>query len=340
MRHGGGGGGGAALLHFAGEAVSVLEIKHALEASSGMPVASQRLVGAAAAELSEDLLITAAEGPRELGCLVRVMGGKGGFGAMLRSARGGLDAKKTTNFDAMRDLSGRRMRHVNNEQKLKEWVDAAPDRAAEAKREKDEAAERKRVDAVRTRTEIEVNKYASQVESVREAVGEGVAAGIAAAKKKRKREAAAAEAARLGQSEAGAEAAAAAKPSSSPAKRQRVARDDTGAEAASTAAAAGTAGAAAAAKSTAVGIQSAPGGGPKAAPAPVELGKYTSAAGLLTACGAEAVKQELMRMGLKCGGTPEMRAERLWSTKGKALKELDPRLFAKKKGAVVVRIGF
>ena len=44
---------------------------------------------------------------------VRVPGGKGGFGSMLRAI--GAQIEKTTNREACRDLSGRRMRDVNNE---------------------------------------------------------------------------------------------------------------------------------------------------------------------------------------------------------------------------------
>ena len=78
-----------------------------------------------------------------------------GLGLVLRAERGGVDAKKTTNFEAMRDLSGRRMRHVNNEKKLQEWIDAAPEREAEARREKEAAKERKRAEAEHSRTEAE-----------------------------------------------------------------------------------------------------------------------------------------------------------------------------------------
>jgi splicing factor 3A subunit 3 len=38
-----------------------------------------------------------------------------------------------------------------------------------------------------------------------------------------------------------------------------------------------------------------------------------------------------MALGLKCGGTLEERANRLFSTKGKKLSELDPSMFAKSK---------
>jgi len=47
------------------------------------------------------------------------MGGKGGFGSLLRSMK--PKAKGNENFDACRDLSGRRLRTVNNETRLNEF---------------------------------------------------------------------------------------------------------------------------------------------------------------------------------------------------------------------------
>jgi hypothetical protein len=47
------------------------------------------------------------------------MGGKGGFGSLLRSMK--PKAKGNENFDACRDLSGRRLRTVNNEARLNEF---------------------------------------------------------------------------------------------------------------------------------------------------------------------------------------------------------------------------
>lgn len=49
-------------------------------------------------------------------------GGKGGFGSLLRRIK--PKAKDDQNYEACRDLSGRRLRHVNNEQRLKEWEQA------------------------------------------------------------------------------------------------------------------------------------------------------------------------------------------------------------------------
>eukprot|EP00911_Craspedida_sp_UC1_P002314 UC1_evm1s1745 len=51
----------------------------------------------------------------------------------------------------------------------------------------------------------------------------------------------------------------------------------------------------------------------------------------LHAFGPDALKTALSALGLKCGGTLEQRAQRLFSTKGKRLEELDKRLFAKKR---------
>jgi len=51
---------------------------------------------------------------------VRVCGGKGGFGSMLRAI--GARIEKTTNHEACRDLSGRRMRDVNYEKEMGEWL--------------------------------------------------------------------------------------------------------------------------------------------------------------------------------------------------------------------------
>jgi len=48
---------------------------------------------------------------------LRIVGGKGGFGSLLRGAPANPGVKKKTNFEDSRDLSGRRIRHVNNEKK-------------------------------------------------------------------------------------------------------------------------------------------------------------------------------------------------------------------------------
>ncbi|XP_078593256.1 splicing regulator SDE2-like [Branchiostoma floridae x Branchiostoma japonicum] len=68
----------------------------------------------------------------------RLVGGKGGFGSMLRAI--GAQIEKTTNHEACRDLSGRRMRDVNDEKRLQEWLG----KKAEREREREEEKRRKR----------------------------------------------------------------------------------------------------------------------------------------------------------------------------------------------------
>jgi len=65
-----------------------------------------------------------------------LLGGKGGFGSMLRAL--GAQIEKTTNKEACRDLSGRRLRDINEEKRLKKYVDNQAERERE-KAEKKEA---------------------------------------------------------------------------------------------------------------------------------------------------------------------------------------------------------
>ena len=52
-------------------------------------------------------------------CQYRLLGGKGGFGSLLKGQP--AVKKQTKNFDACRDISGRRLRHVNQEKQIMEW---------------------------------------------------------------------------------------------------------------------------------------------------------------------------------------------------------------------------
>ncbi|KAK3597350.1 hypothetical protein CHS0354_034593 [Potamilus streckersoni] len=72
----------------------------------------------------------------------RMLGGKGGFGSMLRAI--GAQIEKTTNREACRDLSGRRMRDVNNEKELKEWLAKQAERERERQQQKEERISRRR----------------------------------------------------------------------------------------------------------------------------------------------------------------------------------------------------
>lgn len=60
-------------------------------------------------------------------------GGKGGFGAMLRSMGKSSGSRATTNFGACRDLHGRRLRHVNQEVAMHKWHQDAESRKVREK---------------------------------------------------------------------------------------------------------------------------------------------------------------------------------------------------------------
>ena len=64
----------------------------------------------------------------------------------------------------------------------------------------------------------------------------------------------------------------------------------------------------------------------------IDLGPYATPAVLAEAVGGDALKSELARLGLKCGGTVSDRAARLFLTKDTPLDELPAKVFAKKKG--------
>ncbi|RNA36775.1 SDE2-like protein [Brachionus plicatilis] len=71
-----------------------------------------------------------------------ILGGKGGFGSLLRSF--GKQITKSTNKEACRDLTGRRIRHVNNEKRLKEFLSKQSEIAKKKEEEKKIKLEQKK----------------------------------------------------------------------------------------------------------------------------------------------------------------------------------------------------
>lgn len=106
----------------------------------------------------------------------RLLGGKGGFGSMLRAI--GAQIEKTTNREACRDLSGRRLRDINEEKRLKAWIEK------QAKREK-EAVERKKKKleklCTEPRHEFKDQRYDKEREELTEKIGDAVEEGFKAA---------------------------------------------------------------------------------------------------------------------------------------------------------------
>ena len=65
----------------------------------------------------------------------------------------------------------------------------------------------------------------------------------------------------------------------------------------------------------------------------IDLSGYKTADELAEAVDGDALKSELARLGMKCGGTVKDRAARLFLTKDTPLDKLPAKVFAKKKGA-------
>lgn len=99
-------------------------LKHRLFQTTGIPPNHQRLV-TGSRQIENDSVLSCSGDPSgrfpTVHLLLRLLGGKGGFGSLLRGAATKAGQKKTNNFDACRDMSGRRLRHVNAEKRLEEW---------------------------------------------------------------------------------------------------------------------------------------------------------------------------------------------------------------------------
>lgn len=105
-------------LSFPASQVSGQEIKHRIYEVTKIPSRLQRLISGGF-QLKDRSVIS--DDNITVHLMLRLLGGKGGFGSLLRGAATKAGQKKTNNFDACRDMSGRRLRHVNAEKKLEEW---------------------------------------------------------------------------------------------------------------------------------------------------------------------------------------------------------------------------
>jgi len=284
----------------------------------------------------------------------RCLGGKGGFGAMLRGQASRPGMKQVTpNTGAMRDLSGRRLRHVEQEQKLQEWQEDAGKRKAERDEER---AEKKRQRAEEIHGEA--NDYVATAGIDAEEVREGVLKGIEEEKKMKELKKQADELKRKQDLEASkklsslfgddddsssgasdtdqppAKGKGASKKAPAAAKgldekpEGKKAKGKKGAEQKKAeAAAAEKASAATAQKAEAAPAEKADAAPAAAAAPPAEAAKpevehedinvdKVKTLDDLLAMGGDRLKAALARRGMKCGGSPKDRAERLWSVKG------------------------
>jgi hypothetical protein len=95
-------GGRTRSLCFGSEAIPVSRLKQHIEDFEGIPCHEQRLA-CSQRELLDDAVLSGDE-MFFVSLSLRVVGGKGGFGSLLRGAPSKIGQKKTDNFDACRDI--------------------------------------------------------------------------------------------------------------------------------------------------------------------------------------------------------------------------------------------
>ncbi|XP_075195183.1 splicing regulator SDE2 [Anomaloglossus baeobatrachus] len=110
----------------------------------------------------------------------RLCGGKGGFGSMLRAL--GAQIEKTTNREACRDLSGRRLRDVNHEKAMAEWIKKQAEREAEKEQRRLERLKRKLAEPKHYFTDPEYHQQCSDMsERLEDSVIKGLQASSSSA---------------------------------------------------------------------------------------------------------------------------------------------------------------
>jgi hypothetical protein len=94
--------------------LKAVELKHIIHDQHHIPLQVQRLSTLGGHYVhDEDIVLSGSSPSSTLKLSLRMMGGKGGFGSMLRAQGGKMSSQKSTNIEACRDLSGRRIKTVN-----------------------------------------------------------------------------------------------------------------------------------------------------------------------------------------------------------------------------------
>ncbi|KAF9427324.1 hypothetical protein BGZ94_005131 [Podila epigama] len=117
---------------------------------------------------------------RYFGLSLRLAGGKGGFGSMLRAQGGRMSSQKATNTDACRDLSGRRIKTVKDAKNMAEYLRQEPEREKAKKESLKRKIEEKQELASRPtrKHRFEDSKFFDEAEEQVEDVKNAVAAAL------------------------------------------------------------------------------------------------------------------------------------------------------------------
>lgn len=108
---------------------------------------------------------------------VQTLGGKGGFGANLKSQGARMGHKKTSNFDSCRDLSGRRIKTLNDAKRLADFIEQEPER----RRAQQEKIQQKIKEGLKPvpvpKTRFDDKAYTENHEKVLEVLDDAIASG-------------------------------------------------------------------------------------------------------------------------------------------------------------------
>jgi len=292
--------------------ITIEQVKTRIEQLEGISVHDQRLIQNSK-ELSNSCEIHSSDHV-QLRLALRILGGKGGFGALLRGAGAKAGSKKNTNFDDCRDLSGRRIKDVRAEKEVLEWY-------AAQKEKRDTPETEEKLEPKEPAFTFNSSGYINQLKETQDNISLSVEQGIKESMKfkeiKAKQEA---------------------ERSTQPKKKRRtvwstideleesdeekeVKKEETITlvEEKKESTKTETQQEAHAIQQTMEPLRK----------EVIDLNKYNSAEELET-LGLDKLKTELQHLGILCGGTLKDRATRLFCTKGKKLSELDPKLLAKK----------
>ena len=124
--------------------------------------------------LSNETLLTSLHG--FIHANIGLSGGKGGFGSLLRGQA--ATKRKTTNFDASKDLKGRRIRNVENEKKLKEFL---KNKQKEDQDVEEEIKKYKEMSEKQNQMHYELKltqEYKNKLEDWEHKMGKSIAAGV------------------------------------------------------------------------------------------------------------------------------------------------------------------
>jgi len=142
--------------------MELFELQQLIEEHDGIPMTDQRITWG---ERPCPMTLVF-DHSVELQVHLRVCGGKGGFGSLLRGSQPGAAKITTTNFGACRDLNGRRIRHVEQERELTEWRQQQQEQEQEKKQQKKHRTEKGPV--------IELESFAEESEALALSVSDTV----------------------------------------------------------------------------------------------------------------------------------------------------------------------